>query len=271
MKQLPSKQEGAKQIESPKAQISQCPICHAVTTYMYYMQNGDNKDDKSVWYRCKCGVVWQQTIPEAVKNPEKAGEVYNEEYVDQFIQNGDKYIEVCKYPVRVFAPLIEELMFGRKVLEVGFNATFTMQEFADRGWIPFGIDINTSNKNSDRIAVGNFETHQFPEDMKFDLIWMSHVLEHFLDPVKALEKAKSLLSEDGCLYIATPDTDFIITRSSAGFPHWKSKEHYLMWNRESLCNKLEELGFDVIMSRRNYSERFQAWDDVQIIAQKKFF
>ena len=39
----------------------------------------------------------------------------------------------------------------------------------------------------------------------FDLVIMRHVLEHFLDPVKALKKIAASVNEKGIVYIAVPD------------------------------------------------------------------
>ena len=41
---------------------------------------------------------------------------------------------------------------------------------------------------------------------RFDLVILRHVLEHFLDPVAALTKIRSVLSANGRIYIAVPDT-----------------------------------------------------------------
>ena len=40
----------------------------------------------------------------------------------------------------------------------------------------------------------------------FDLIVMRHVLEHLENPVTALKKIVNLLSKDGILYIAVPNS-----------------------------------------------------------------
>ena len=229
----------------------------------------DNKEDgRSDYYHCRCGVVFQLEFP--INDKLSYEDVYKKEYADNYLGLGQKYIDMCQYPIRLFVPLIEELIYGRKMLEVGFLSHFFMQGMKERGWLTWGIDLMNGIENSERILKGNFEDYDF-KNMKFNLIWMSHVFEHFKDPVAVLKKCYDLMPEDGVLYIATPDTDFIHTRSNAGFPHWKAKEHYIMWNKESLNKELEKIGFNVIMSRRNYQQRFSSWDDCQIIAQKSFF
>ena len=43
------------------------------------------------------------------------------------------------------------------------------------------------------------------ESSAFDFIVMRHVLEHFMDPIRALKKIASLMQPDSLLYIAVPD------------------------------------------------------------------
>jgi len=243
----------------------QCPICGALTYMIHHMQSGGERSD---YWHCKCGVVFQEEFP---LNENKTHEdVYTKDYANNYLAMGDKFIDIAKYPARVFAPLIEELTYGRKMLEVGYLSHFFMQAMKERGWLTWGIDVMQGSSENERLIKGNFETHDF-KNLKFNLIWMSHVFEHFKDPVAVLKKCYDLMPEDGVLYIATPDTDFIHTRSNSGFSHWKKDEHYIMWNARSLERELDKVGFDVILSRRNHVERFSSWDDIQVIAQKKYF
>jgi len=243
----------------------QCPICGSVTFMVHHMSH--NKERSDYWH-CKCGVVFQSAFP--ITETKTYEDVYTKDYADNYLALGDKYIDISRYPARIYAPIIEELTYGRKMLEVGYLSHFLMQAMKERGWLPWGIDVMKDSADTERLIKGNFETYDF-KNLQFNLIWMSHVFEHFKDPVAVLKKCYDLMPEDGVLYIATPDTDFIHTRSSSGFTHWKKDEHYIMWNKDSLVRELEKQGFEVIVARRNYEQRFSSWDDCQILAQKKFF
>lgn len=243
----------------------QCPICGSLTFMIHHMEHAKERSD---YYHCRCGVVFQPEFP--LNDKKKHADVYGKDYADNYLGLGQKYIDISEYPIRTFVPIIEELTYGRKMLEVGFLAHFFMKGMSKRGWLCWGIDVMKGLEKNERIINGDFEAYDF-KNQKFNLIWMSHVLEHFKDPIAVLKKCHSLMPEDGVLYIATPDTDFIHTRSNSGFTHWKKDEHYIMWNRESLTKELQKIGFEVIMSRRNYEQRFSSWDDCQIIAQKSFY
>ncbi|MFJ7825273.1 class I SAM-dependent methyltransferase [Psychrobacillus sp. NPDC096623] len=67
--------------------------------------------------------------------------------------------------------------------------------------------IRLENKNNIEYHKSYFEDYK--SDKKFDVIIMSHVLEHLDNPVQVLQKISSLLKEDGVLLIAVPNADSI--------------------------------------------------------------
>ncbi len=248
-------------IQSGEVKLGGCPVCQSCVCHMYFMQDAKTKI-QSKWYSCACGVIFQDKLP--IK-------IYDKAYWDKYNQFDAKIKDSYEYPVRIYAPLIEELIYGRKVLLVGRVTSHQEDAFRKRGWVATSIDKNKAFKPSDRLIVDDFESHQFPEKVKYNLIWIYHTLECFSNPIGSLDLCKTLLAEDGIIYIASPDADFIHTRGSISFIHWKPEMNYLMWNRRSLSSYLEKLGFNVILARQNYEHRFPVWDDYHLIAQKKFF
>jgi SAM-dependent methyltransferase len=223
-------------------------------------------------------VVFQENFPK--------GGCYNSRYfvaIDQMKERNKR----LTHSAYTYANLIEELTYGRMMLDVGYCSPKNMDFFKERGWITCGIDVNTEVGGFGRLYRGDFMTYDFgipaetPDlkeiagkdtfDRSFDLIWMSHVLEHFNDPKAALEKASSLLSETGCLFISVPDADFITKTGVGQFPHFKKDEHYVMWTEDALKKEVERLNMKVIMCRRNYSSRYSSWYDLHLIAQKRYF
>ena len=257
-----------------------CPICNKDTNYAYRINESDTK--YSDWRKCACGVIFQTELPKHTG--------YNEKYIADYVGAKDARIR-GHHAARTYVNLIEELTYGRMLLDVGFNTPYVMDYFDKRGWLTWGIDLNKDTLGAGNMYKGDFMTYDFqphideaialPEikdKMKegkikrtFDLIWMSHVLEHFNDPIAAIKKAIGLLSETGVLFIATPDIDFIFKTGTPYFPHWKKDEHYIMWSERALVRELERLGLNVIMKRRNFCSRFISWYDCQILAQKDYF
>lgn len=78
---------------------------------------------------------------------------------------------------------------------------------------------------------------------KFDLIIMRHVLEHFSDPVAALQKVASTLSQNGLLYIAVPNN---FKPTSSLLSNWFRVVHTYYFNEHSLKNVLHKSGLEAL-------------------------
>jgi hypothetical protein len=249
----------ANQLVKDVVEIAQCPHCERVTTHLYFMQDATTKV-QSKWYACSCGVVWQTPYPDYK---------YGRKYLDN-LPIGQKWERSNKYVVDLVAPTIEELMYGRKMLMVGHNE-HQAAEFKRRGWVCFTIDKNECFATTNRFIAADFETFEFASDVKYNLIWFYQTLESLHNPFEALKKSQQLLAEDGIIFIATPDTDFIYTRSPSGFAHWKRDYNHILWNKKALISYLEKQGLNVVYARSNYERRLPAWDDLWIIAQKVYY
>ena len=248
-------------LEKEELRVANCPICSAYVSHCYYMQDSSTKK-KSRWFSCSCGVVFNAKMPD---------KVYDRAYWEAMTKPDKGQKTAYEYPIRLYAPIMEELIYGRRVLIIGRPNTYQEEALAYRGWVPTIIDKNTSFTSVGNIIASDFETYQFPESQKFDLIWIYQTLECFANPLGSLALCHKLLGGDGILFIGTPDTDFINTRSSSCFIHWKHDQNHIMWNRKSLTRHLDSLGFNTILCRQNYEHRFPVWDDIHLIAQKRFF
>lgn len=256
----------------PKA----CPICGVASSYVYRVEEADGKT--ASWFRCQCGVCFQENVPS------HAG--YDEKYATDYsnMKAGDLRLV---HHAKTYAPIIEELTYGRQMLDVGYCIPNNMKFFEERGWITYGIDVNKDIGGKKNLYRGDFTTFDFDIpattdelkaiaggdkfERKFDLIWMNHSFEHFNDPITVLKKSYDLLSETGVIYIGTPDIDFVNKTGVAGYAHFKKDEHYVLWNERSLCRELERVGFNIVMKRRNFSSRYSSWYDCHIIGQKNYF
>jgi SAM-dependent methyltransferase len=81
---------------------------------------------------------------------------------------------------------------------------------------------------------------------KFDLVILSQVLEHLLDPFHVLTKVRNLIKPEGVLAIAVPNVDAILIKilksksSFLGLPG-----HLIHFSRRGLSALLQRAGFEV--------------------------
>jgi 2-polyprenyl-3-methyl-5-hydroxy-6-metoxy-1,4-benzoquinol methylase len=95
------------------------------------------------------------------------------------------------------------------LLDVGCGNGQPLQRFAQAGWTAVGIDTDVEAVAAAcsfglDARAGSLKAQNFP-DQHFDLILMSHVIEHVADPVDELNECRRVLKRSGSLVIATPN------------------------------------------------------------------
>lgn len=240
----------------------ECPVCHIATNDAYKII--DNAKDESLWYKCTCGVIFQSDKP--------IGDTYQRDVLMEYKTPRDFEVATLfgRHTAKAYASVIENITYGRRMLDVGFQIPYVMDFMRERGWIVEGMDVNKLFENKPDITVADFEEHE-KFKYEYNLIWMAHVLEHFIDPLMAVQKAYAIMPEDGVLFIATPDIDFMSKAGVANWGHFDKKEHYVLWSERALVRELERIGFNIVLKYRNFHSRFPAHYDVHLIAQKRYY
>jgi SAM-dependent methyltransferase/RimJ/RimL family protein N-acetyltransferase len=114
------------------------------------------------------------------------------------------------------AQVIYKLLTGRvgSMLDVGCGEGFAMAHFQRLGWTVAGLDYSQAGVAAmnphclPMLTTGDIDTllkQIGKSDRKFDLIWLSNVLEHVLDPVDLMNQIKELLNEGGVLVTIVPN------------------------------------------------------------------
>ena len=109
-----------------------------------------------------------------------------------------------------------------RIIELGCHCGFNSIYYAKQGFSTIGVDISDTliEEANRRLSECNFEVKSrckficadiedlgqefINKEGKFETILLTEVLEHCIDPDKLIEKAVSLLSEDGKIYISAP-------------------------------------------------------------------
>jgi len=79
----------------------------------------------------------------------------------------------------------------------------------------------------------------------FDVIIMRHVLEHFADPVSAMQKVRTILKDDGIVYIAVPNN--LKFGNSKLLDNWFRVVHTYYFNIHSLGNVFKKSGIKTLL------------------------
>ncbi len=146
-----------------------------------------------------------------------------------------------------------------RILDIGCGCGDFLVNLSHNRFEKFGIEINPDGFNACKnksIKVYNQEIQDVDfEDNSFDVVTLWHVLEHFKDPVLVLKQVKRILSKNGVLIIATPNTDSLGFKFGNKFWfHLDSPRHLMLYNRKSITALLKQVGF-------SYSEESNAYYD----------
>ena len=96
-----------------------------------------------------------------------------------------------------------------RMLDVGCGAGDLLEHFAHQGWETYGIDPSSSGvaaaaRRGAHVHQGTLRDQPWQEG-SFQLVTFQHSLEHVIDPVDALERARALLAPGGLLLIVVPN------------------------------------------------------------------
>lgn len=126
-------------------------------------------------------------------------------------------------------------------------------EFVSRAhpsWSIYGLDNSAfacanAEKRGFKIFCGDALTIDLPENF-FDVINMSHVVEHLHSPKETLQKVNRMLSPEGRLIIYTPNLDSLAAKIFGSY--WFATDcprHLFLFTTRTLSHMLFEAGFEV--------------------------
>jgi len=173
-----------------KIPVSRCKKCHLMITgsslqelestlKQYYLTNKTNEElDRTIEFD------------------------FDTRHGNYIINQGKSMIEYCR----------KFLDNKKKLLEIGPGPGIALRMFEDMGFDVIGIDANQKCVDFLNLKLKNGKCLQgfFDEvkiDEKFDVIWLSHCLEHMPKPHELLRKCKELLNENGIIFVAVPNCE----------------------------------------------------------------
>ncbi len=137
---------------------------------------------------------------------------------------------------------------GRRLLEIGCGSGAWLKLAEKVGWRAEGVDFDPEAAASARrkgltVHVGQLRDLHFRE-ASFDLVLMSHTIEHVHDPLGLLRESRRILTDGGLVVIWTPN--------SASWGHrqhgrrWVGlhpPQHLYIFNKEGLSSMVGGAGF----------------------------
>lgn len=144
-----------------------------------------------------------------------------------------------------------------KFLEIGFSSPIILMGLGRRGWEVTGMDMAVTNSSKKAIKAvggkvieGDVENAKITE--KYDLIWISHVVEHLNKPLETLKKLYDSLNDGGMLCVCAPDPEELWgDEIYKGVAHCHPEQHLYIGSGKAYIDFLESLGAKKLFFQRD--------------------
>ena len=149
-----------------------------------------------------------------------------------------------------------------RLLDVGCGPGGNLAVFQEQGWDVYGIEFSQAAvaqaraRVGDRIHAGTLDTAPY-KDETFDVIFLSHSLEHFFSPSETLTRLRQLLAPHGQVVIAVPNADSLEARLfGPSWVPWDPPRHLYHFTPATLRRLLEKCGLRVVRLRTGVGSLF---------------
>ena len=228
-----------------------CKVCSS----NHYKKIGEIKN---IWkeykdvYQCdECSLYFIDSPTD-----EEINSLYKNEYHNN-IKN--KLFETAKSKMR-YARSLSQFNFikqtidlkNKDICEIGAFDGLLLSLFKKNNNNVFGYELNDdarvyAKKKYDIDLEENF----LESKSKYDIIILSHVIEHFREPKEILIKIKSMLKENGFIYIEVPNSPMPNECSYNMLMRYLNTEHIVNFNMDNLIKFAESADLKIVRSEYN--------------------
>ncbi len=161
----------------------------------------------------------------------------------------DTYLEAQKMYAAVICQLLRARAPGNRLLDIGFGHGHLMEMARAFGFDIFGIESSQIQMDRLRQRFGRriYQAALGQDEIpwnSFDVVVVSHVLEHLPDPQAGLQQMRGVMNPRALLYVAVPDMRSLPFKVFG--KRWdviSPLTHLQYFNEDSLSRLLRDCGF----------------------------
>ena len=198
--------------------------------------------------RCSsCGLAQSQDFPnnEELDKLYKSQAIYNPPSDEEFAWLESSFGHIA-------ADLEKLGIQGQRVLEIGCNAGYALSALTKAGYQAVGIEWNPDCVTYAREQQGLRVYQDIKEinpDEKFDVLFLSHIIEHITELDDFLKNLLPYLADDGVIYIKVPNYGSTYAKyiAKGDWHNFLPMQHVWYFEKKSLSNLLVNYGYSPLL------------------------
>tara|TARA_B100000989_G_scaffold189129_1_gene142397 strand:- start:4 stop:918 length:915 start_codon:yes stop_codon:yes gene_type:complete len=194
----------------------------------------DSYEKPSIYECTKCKIIFSELI---FKMDKKEIEKNYQDVAD------DKYISQIRFKKYYFEKLFNKISkFTNKdmsILEIGSYYGVLGSVLKDKVKNYSGLELSThgsiyAKKNYKLNIYNETIANHLTKNIKYDLIIMADVIEHFSDPFRVLAQINKLLNQNGKLILTTFNIESLYAKITGKNYHWIIPFHMVFFSNRTL-------------------------------------
>lgn len=227
-----------------------CPVCKSEENSLKVI-----KDGYRVFQCSSCTHLFVHPVPsyENLRSLYSSDRGYHKDKYESIFDGNHKYPDSMLDNLRVISKFVP----AGKILDVGCSNGEFLYLAKERGYHVQGVELNpmtasAAMRNGIPVHNGVLQDCHF-EDGSFDVIYLSHVMEHIDDIDIFVREVVRIIRPGGLLAVGTPNHDAFFPRSTfilhrvfrIPWSHPTPPEHLHQFSWRSMMCLLERYGFEV--------------------------
>ncbi len=222
--------------------VISCPICEVEDYEPVVVKNGYQV------VRCKrCYLYFVNPQPDDGEL-KLFYERRQDSYLTDYSKKEESKLRAARREVKRILRLVKENQ--ARILDVGCGCGFLLSEASSAGMDARGVDLSKSEVEyacqhfGVKAEWANFLDQDYQPEVKFKVITLFVVIEHWVNPAAGLTKCWNLLEPGGFLIVGTPDVSAV--KKGRNFADWvelKPPEHLFFFSPGTLVKLAEKAGF----------------------------
>ncbi len=231
--------------------------------------SSENQEHYQVRYKTPFEILKCLNCDLVFVNQRLARSIVNEYPIKYYLANEDTSIAKAKRDFQYLVKLVNKFSSykGKEkiILDIGCGLGYFLRIAQCHHWLPYGLEINKRaalyawEHHRLDVKIGNIEEKTEFSTESFDVITMFGVIEHLVNPSKAIKECYRLLKPDGILFLQTPTEDGLFRKFGSilykiSFEKiefyvgqlYSSSGHNLCFSRKSIRLLLEQNNFQII-------------------------